>query len=137
MSIRPFLAECIRQAVACAENAAIRQATRATQAGRRFAYVSALTVGTVATGAASAACALTALWIGLLPSCGPVGAPLIISGILCGGCLSLLGLLRSGRRPGDATPGANAASKPPNGQSAIPLLIGGLLAGLAMGSAPK
>jgi len=134
VSIPPILAECARLAVAYAENAAVRQAI---QARRRFAYVTTLTVGAVVTGIASAACVLTALWIGLLPSCGPVVAPLIISGILCGVCLSLLGLMRCRRRSGDATPGAVAGSNPLSGQSAIPLLIGGLMVGLAMGSAPK
>ena len=127
MSIPPILAECARLAVAYAENAAVQQAV---QARRRFAYVSALAIGAVVTGTVSAACALTALWIGLLPSCGPVGAPSIVAGILCGVCLSLLGLMRRRR-------GSVPAPNPPGGQSAIPLLIGGLLAGLAMGSAPK
>lgn len=127
MSIPPILAECARLAVAYAESAAVRQAI---QAKRRFAYVTALAIGAVVTGVASAACALTALWIGLLPFCGPVGAPSIVAGILCGACLSFLGLMRCRRRP-------DVAPNPPGGQSTIPLLIGGLLAGLAMGSAPK
>jgi hypothetical protein len=121
------LAECARLAVAYAESAAVRQAS---QAKRRFGYVTVLAIGAVVTGIASAACALTALWIGLLPFFGPVGAPSIVAGILGGVCLCLVGLMRRRRRP-DAVP------KPPDGQSAIPLLIGGLLAGLAMGSAPK
>ena len=128
MRMPPILADCIRLAVAYAENAAVRQAA---QASRRLTYVTALTVAAVVTGIASATCALAALWVVLLPFCGPAGAPLIVSGVLCAGCATLVGLLRRGPRPPEATSGG------PNGRSAVPMLIGAVLAGLAMGSASE
>ena len=134
MSISPILGECARLAIAYAENVAV---VRAKQTSRRFGYVAALTISAATIGIASVACALTALWVALLPYCGPAGAPLIVSAVLFFGCLSALGLLRYGRRPGDATPISSAGSNPPTGEQTIPLLIGAVLAGLAMGSSRK
>jgi hypothetical protein len=44
---------------------------------------------------ASAGCAVTALWVFVLPEVGPVGAPLIAAAALLSLCLSLLAIIRS------------------------------------------
>ena len=124
----------MRQAVAYVENATAR---RAKLAGRRVAYFVALTVTAVLIGIASIACALAALWIALLPYCGPAGAPLVISGILLAGFVGVLGLLRHSQRPDDTPPISVAVPNPPTGGQTIPLLIGAVLAGFSLGVTRK
>jgi hypothetical protein len=65
---------------------------------------------TLATAFATAAvgCAVTALWLFVLPEVGPIGAPLIAAAALLLLCLSLLAIARSVLRQRPAPPPATA-----------------------------
>jgi hypothetical protein len=67
---------------------------------------------------ASVGCAVTALWVSVLPEVGPVGAPLIAAGVLFLLCLPLLVIARSilRRRP-------QPLSAPALPDAAIPALL--------------
>ncbi len=135
MNIAPVLEECARLAIAYAEGATVR---RTPVAGHRIAYYSAIVVFTALAGLASLACAVTALWIALLPSCGAAGAPAVIAVLLLAACMCLLGLLWHGQRAREVPPvPAVGVSSPMTGEQTVPWLISAVLAGLAMGSSRK
>jgi hypothetical protein len=69
-------------------------------------------------GAASAGCAITALWVFVLPEVGPVGAPLIAAAALLFLCLPLLAIARSVLRRRPPPPPAPALP-----DAAIPALL--------------
>jgi hypothetical protein len=64
-------------------------------AARRMAAVAWCAVLATALATASVGCAVTALWVFVLPEAGPVGAPLIAAAALLLLCLSLLAIVRS------------------------------------------
>ena len=134
MNIAPVLEECARLAIAYAEGATVR---RTPVAGHRIAYYSIIVFVTALAGLASLACAVTALWIALLPSCGAAGAPAVIAVLLLAGCLSLLAILRHGHRRDVVPVPVAGAPTPVTGEQTMPWLISAVLAGLAMGSSRK
>jgi hypothetical protein len=87
-------------------------------AARRMTAAAWCAVLATAFAAASVGCAVTALWVFVLPEVGPVGAPLIAAAALLLLCLPLLAIVRNvlRRRP----PPLPAAAVP---DAAIPALL--------------
>jgi hypothetical protein len=94
---------------------------------------------------AAVACALAALWIFALPHVGPVGAPIVVAGVLLAVCLAMLALIfyapktrRASSPLVDAAPAlllaeATRLLKEHKG----PVLMAALLAGLIAGKNEK
>ncbi len=133
MKIAPILEQCARVAIAYAEAATVK---RPPAVKARLGHNALLIAGATLTGIASIVCMTTALWIALIPYCGAAGSPAVIACIMAIGCLSLLGLFRSGQTPRIVTSAPSEAPLMPR-EPALPLLIGALLTGLAMGSSRK
>jgi hypothetical protein len=102
-------------ATALADTAA---AGRMGTAARRMTAAAWCAVLATALAAASVGCAVTALWVFVLPEVGPVGAPLIAAAALLLLCLPLLAIARNVLRPRSAPLPATAVP-----DAAIPALL--------------
>ena len=94
---------------------------------RLVSVAACLAVIALVAGLAAIGCAVAAVWIYLIPYAGPVGAPLIVAGILLALCviLSIAACYTARRKPN--VPGADFAS-------AIQPLVDAVLAGFTLGS---
>lgn len=70
----------------------------------RLAGVSAVMLLAGSFAAAGIGCVMTGLWLFLLPHVGPVGAPLIVGGILLLASVALLASIRTSRAPPPPVP---------------------------------
>lgn len=93
---------------------------------------------------AALACGAAALWIGMRPLVGPIGAPLIVAAAFLALALVALASTRRALRPPatpTATPGSNAAllveASHLVAAHKVPMLLAAVLAGVAAGSRDK
>lgn len=138
MSIVPPIGDLIKIAAAVAESSAARPA------GRCVACAAVGTVAAVLCVITASGCALTALWIYLLPEMGPVGAPLVVAGVLLVMCFIMLAVVRYGLTPRAPPPRAAAAPALLLADvtrlvkdNKAPVLLTALLAGLVAGRGEK
>lgn len=119
---------------------------RAREAGVRALVTGATVLLATVLFLAALGCALTALWLHLVPVVGSVGAPLIVSGVLLslGGVAIVLPCLFRGRSktppppPQSATPEAMIAEASRMvRENTIPVLISALLVGFGEGMRKK
>lgn len=118
---------------------------RAREAGVRALVTGATVLLATVLFLAALGCALTALWLHLVPVVGSVGAPLIVSGVLLslGGVAILLPCLFRGRSkapppPQSATPEAMIAEASRMvRENTVPVLISALLVGFGEGMRRK
>ena len=87
--------------LATAEQRVVRVMRDATT---RLVGVSAVMLLAASFAAAGLGCVLTGLWIFLLPHVGPVGAPLVVGGLLLLASFALLASTRTARIPPPAAP---------------------------------
>ena len=109
----------------------------------QVALLAAATLAGASFGFAAIACALVALWLGILPQVGPVGAPLVVAGVLLFMCVVLFAVVRYELkpRPQPAAPSVPAvliadATRLIN-ENKGSVLLAALLAGLAVGGRNK
>lgn len=111
------------------------------QSTAKMACVAIIVVSAAVSAIAAAGCALAALWIFVLPHVGPIGAPVVVAGVLLAFCLAMLALIFYGPKRRRASPAlvdaaptlllaeATRLLKEHKGTVLIAALLAGLLAG--------
>lgn len=95
------VSDIIKLTAALATRGAVQHARQSFLQGTRAVAVNALAAGCVLTGFA---CVLAALWIYAVPHVGPVGAPLIVAGVLFVVAGGMILIYRNGATPRQSPP---------------------------------